>query len=204
MSEGVEPTAEHDHFLPDEAVANALQTMRQIVRRSPDDDDVNPITLLERMSGSTGPRYCPHVYGYVNYARSALHRRLVFGDAPKGTAGIGSVLGGTGIAVSARCMPTPQLAAHLRWLMQPDTQSSFIPRYHGQPSHRAAWENPDLNAEFGQFYRRTRATIEAAWIRPRFEGFIRVQSESAEQIRQAVHGDLTAAELRLAPDGAAP
>ncbi|MHC9292207.1 hypothetical protein ACRCUN_07040 [Mycobacterium sp. LTG2003] len=193
LAEGAAPAATPDCFLPEDVVAVALMTMRQVVGSA--DGNVNPIGLLERMSTSAGPQYCPLVYGYVNYAETALDRPLTFADAPRGSAGIGSVLGGTGIAVSARCAPAPELAAHLRWLMTPETQSSFVAHHHGQPSHRAAWESPDLNAEFGEFYRNTRATVDAAWVRPRYHGFIAVQSHGAEHVRQAVRGDMTPGEL---------
>ncbi|MFN3004425.1 hypothetical protein [Mycolicibacterium wolinskyi] len=193
ISEGAAPAATPDCFLPEDVVATAVTTMRQIVGSA--DGDINPIGLLERMSASTGPQYCPLVYGYVNYALATLDRPLTFADAPRGTAGVGSVLGGTGIAVSARCAPTAELAAHLRWLVASDTQTVFVPRHHGQPCHRAAWESPDLNAEFGEFYRNTRATVDAAWVRPRYHGFIAVQSHGAEHVRQAVRGDMTPREL---------
>ncbi|KWX25595.1 hypothetical protein AFM11_05005 [Mycolicibacterium wolinskyi] len=193
ISEGAAPAATPDCFLPEDVVATAVTTMRQIVGSA--DGDINPIGLLERMSASSGPQYCPLVYGYVNYALATLDRPLIFADAPRGSAGVGSVLGGTGIAVSARCAPTAELAAHLRWLVASDTQTVFVPRHHGQPSHRAAWESPDLNAEFGGFYHNTRATVDAAWVRPRYDGFIAVQSHGAEHVRQAVRGDMTPGEL---------
>lgn len=194
LSDGAEPAAGDGDFLPAAVVASALDTMRRIGIHSID-DPVNPITLLDRMSRSRDPLYCPHVYGYVNYARSERAGRLVFADAPRGAAGIGSVLGGTGIAVSSRCTPTPELAAHLRWLMDPATQSGFIPGHAGQPSRVEAWDDDRVNAGYGQFYRRTRDTIDTAWVRPRYDGFIGFQSEAAEQVRRAVRGQLDATEL---------
>src|SRR3546814_11172822 len=65
---------------------------------------------------------------------------------------------------------TPTLLAHLRWLMSDDAQRGFIPAHDGQPSRRAAWHDPAVNARWGNFYRNTPATLEAAYVRPRQDG----------------------------------
>src|SRR3546814_2711890 len=62
---------------------------------------------------------------------------------------------------------SPTLLAHLRWLMSDDAQRGFIPAHDGQPSRRAAWHDPAVNARWGNFYRNTAATLEAAYVRPR-------------------------------------
>jgi multiple sugar transport system substrate-binding protein len=160
-------------------------------RMPPGSGALNPIGLLEAMAGDDGIAFVPLVYGYVTYARPPRNRRaLRFGEAP--TAGgdrRGSVLGGTGIAVTRRAAPTPALLDHLRWLMSMPAQRSFIPLHDGQPSARAAWSDSSVNDACGQFYRDTIETTKHAWVRPRFDGYIAFQTTAAGIIRRMLSDD---------------
>ena len=144
--------------------------------------------------------YCPLIYGYVNYAVPAADRHAVrFGDVPAIRAGgpLGSTLGGTGLAVTRRATITAELLAHLRYLMSEQTQRCFIPRHDGQPSARAAWRDKEVNGRWGNFYRDTLRTVEAAWVRPRYKNFITFQAEASASIRSALESG-TSATLLLA------
>ncbi|WP_328394484.1 extracellular solute-binding protein [Nocardia sp. NBC_00416] len=179
VAHGASPGA--DVFLSESEVGEALEVLRRFVPERPARDD-NPIALLERMSGGAGPDYCPHVYGYVNYTRGP--RPLRFGDAPRGRGGRrGSVLGGTGIAFSARRTPDDTVLDHVRWLMSARTQCGFLPDEQGQPGSRTAWESDAVNGDTRDFYRATRATIDDAWIRPRHAGAVAFQTAGAEAVR---------------------
>jgi len=149
---------------------------------------LNPIDLLEAMAKSNAIAYVPLVYGYVNYAVSTGHRRSVaFGEAPRGPTGRrGSVLGGTGIALTKRASPTPELLDHIRWLMSEEAQLGFIPQHAGQPSARRAWRDDAINQLCRDFYRETLETAEQAWLRPRYDGYIRFQSEAGALIRDGL------------------
>jgi len=70
--------------------------------------------------------------------------------------------------------------------MSVDAQRNFIPRHGGQPSHRLAWSDADVNQDSGQFYASTFATTEGAFVRPRFDGYIAFQSKAAEVLRAAL------------------
>ena len=145
--------------------------------------EANPIQLLEAMARERAAACCPLVYGYVNYALAAAGREaLRFADAPE----LGSTLGGTGIALTQRCPLDPALAGHLAWLLDPATQTTFIPDHQGQPSARAAWSDPALDASSGGFYSATLRTTEAAWVRPRFPGYIEFQSRGSQLIRDGL------------------
>ena len=142
--------------------------------------------------------YCPLIYGYVNYAAAAPDRHVVrFGDVPVVRAGgpLGSTLGGTGLAVTRRAAVTPELLAHLRYLMSEQTQRCFIPRHDGQPSARAAWRDADVNSRWGNFYRDTLPTVEAAWVRPRYTNFIAFQTAASALIRAALDAGTSAPSL---------
>jgi multiple sugar transport system substrate-binding protein len=185
-----EPPAEAD---PEQLVSNktgrrVYDLMAELAGRSPRSViDKNPIGILGHMVSNTDVALCPLVYGYVNYAASASGQAIHFSDAPclGTTSRRGSTLGGTGIGISRRCTPSPELKAHLLWLMSAKAQIEFIPRHEGQPSRREAWFDDGVNRQWNGFYRQTAATIEAAYVRPRHDGYIAFQGKASALLREA-------------------
>jgi len=183
---GEEPAAaDPDQLIGDDTGLAVLDLMADLDALAPPGTRaLNPIGLLELMARTDRLAHCPLVYGYVTYAD-----RLTFTDAPAVTAGgrPGSTLGGTGIALSSHCVPSPGLLAHVRWLMSPEAQGDFLPRHSGQPSARAAWTSSETVA--ADFYRRTAATCEQAWVRPRHAGYIGFQTAASAAVRAALAGE---------------
>ena len=134
------------------------------------------------------------VYGYVNYATAAGSRRITFEAPPTEAGRIGSTLGGTGIAVTRRTKPSAELLDHIAWLLSPEAQLRFIPGHDGQPSARTAWTDREVNAAAGNFYANTLSTIQSAWVRPRFAGYVPVQTAASELVRRAVAGTLSSSD----------
>lgn len=147
----------------------------------------NPIGILGHMAQESDVVLCPLVYGYVNYAAPVEGQAITFANAPRRIAGgrPGSTLGGTGIGISRRCEPTPELKAHLLWLMGREAQIGFIPAHEGQPSRREAWHDVGVNARWGSFYENTAVTLEQAYVRPRHDGYIAFQSKASALLREA-------------------
>lgn len=176
-----------DRFVREDSGRAALAIMAPLAARTPETvRTLNPIGLLEAMSRSDAVALCPLVYGYVTYATA--DRPIRFADAPAARAGgrRGSTLGGTGIGLSRRAEVTPELLDHLRWLMGAEAQAGFIPDHAGQPSRRDAWADARVNAAAGNFYRHTAATIEQAYVRPRFDGAIAFQTDASALIRDGL------------------
>ena len=98
----------------------------------------------------------------------------------------GSIIGGTGIAVSTRAKVDDTLRAHLLWLMSEGTQTGFIPDHDGQPGLACAWTDPQVNADWGGFYQNTLDTLRHSTIRPRHDGYIAFQSRASAHLRQAI------------------
>jgi multiple sugar transport system substrate-binding protein len=182
---GEEPAADPDELISRETGAAVLDLLAAVDALAPPETRaLNPIGLLELMAGTDRLAHCPLVYGYVTYAD-----RTVFTDAPTVAPGgrPGSTLGGTGLALSARCTPSAALLDHVRWLMSPAAQRDFLPRHHGQPSARAAWADPAIVG--ADFYRRTTRTCEQAWVRPRHAGYIGFQTAASAAVRAALAGE---------------
>lgn len=178
----------------DQAAEAAIDILGPLAARTPAATKVlNPIGLLNLMGQTDDLHLIPLVYGYVNYTRAS--RPVAFRDAPRNRARPGSILGGTGIAISRRAKVDDALRDHLLWLMSPETQRGFIPDHDGQPGLRSAWADPRVNAEWGGFYRDTAATLEAATIRPRHNGYIALQSRASAFLRQAFDDRLPAARV---------
>lgn len=184
---GSEPGGED--LIEEHAGGQALRLMARLAGKAPAGSErLNPIGLLEAVAAGSGIALVPLVFGYVNYAVPAPGRRAIaFSDAPHMAPGgrRGSVLGGTGIGVSRRAAPSLQLIAHLRWLMSEAAQCGFIPAHDGQPAARRAWQDAAVNDSWGGFYRATAATVEQAWVRPRFPGYVAFQDEASAIVRQA-------------------
>ena len=200
---GEEPnTAESGDLLSAETGSRVLGLMAELAGRAPSGTEtMNPIAMLEAMAAGDGIDYCPLIYGSVNYSTPHLPQPLTFGEAPRAAAGgrRGSTIGGTGIAVTTRCEPTPALLEHLRWLLSPEAQRGFIPQHAGQPSARSAWRDPEVNRASRDFYTATLDTTEHSFVRPRYSGYIRFQSEASALIRDALAdrrpADATVADL---------
>jgi multiple sugar transport system substrate-binding protein len=160
----------------------------------------NPIAVLDAMAaggnnghGDGGPVYCPLVYGYLTYQRPRPgNRALAAFDAPArpGRDGrsslIGSVLGGTGIAVTRSCTQLAAARGHLLRLMSPEVQIGRYSELGGQSADRRAWLDPDADRRSGGFYSATRRTVEAAWVRPRFAGYVAFQAGASAVLRDGL------------------
>lgn len=172
-----------DFGWPDDSVAaQAIEIMTPLAARTPEHTkSLNPIGLLDLMSSTDDIQLIPLVYGYVNYTRAA--RPVTFYNAPRSGGRPGSILGGTGIAISRRTQVDDTLRDHLLWLMSPETQRGFIPDHDGQPGLRSAWRDAQVNGRWGNFYGNTEETLEHAAIRPRHNGYIAFQSRASAYLR---------------------
>lgn len=177
-----------EHLAPDEILRPALSILRQLIYRTPEEYlELDPTQILDRISGEfVGPTVvgCPLTFSYVTYSLPGVTHRIAFVDAPAVSPGgqPGSVLGGTGIAVTARAAGRPHIADYVMQTVDPFAQRDVIPRVGGQPSAVAAWEDDHLNSLSLNFYRRTRRTQEAAWQRPRHAGWPTFQYRGSHQL----------------------
>lgn len=186
-----EPPAERDPdiLVSAETGKRVYELLAELAALSPASVyEKNPIGILGHMAANEDVILCPLIYGYVNYAAPKSGRALRFSDAPRAKRGgrPGSTLGGTGIGISRRCEISPELKRHLLWLMGEEAQRVFIPAHDGQPSRRSAWQDETVNAAWGDFYRGTSATLEAAYVRPRHAGYIDFQTKASAYLRDAL------------------
>lgn len=150
---------------------------------------LDPIAALDLMADSDDLACCPLVYGYVSYAHAGFRRRrLAFADIPcLGSSGpLGSVLGGTGLAVSAKSGQRDAALDFAYWVTSDAVQRGPYAAAGGQPGHGAAWLDPAVDHAANGFYSRTRATLEGAMLRPRHDGYMAFQDEAARVISEGL------------------
>jgi multiple sugar transport system substrate-binding protein len=157
---------------------------------------MDPIAMFEAMA-EPGARLAvaPLIYGYVNYSADGFRPELIrFADIPVLDRGpTGSALGGTGIAVSAYGSDPQNAARFAAWVASGRLQRDLVATHGGQPAHADAWGADAVNVATHDFYRATRATLDRAWLRPRYDGYMAFQHTASERINDALRGGETAA-----------
>jgi multiple sugar transport system substrate-binding protein len=195
---GTEPMRDPGVFLPRDAALEALELMHRLAELVPDDNlGLNPIDVADRLAASDRYAYSPLLFGYTNYSRAGFRsHRLAYVDIPAGPAGIrGSLLGGAGIAVSARTSHPDAAIAHAFWLDSAAVQEGVYFDGGGQPGNAVAWDSERTNDATLDFFRGTRATLESAYVRPRHPRYPELQNEVGPLITAALAGRLADDEL---------
>ncbi len=203
-SHGEPPGQAENRLVGYETGRTALEVLHGLAMHGhPADLTLDPPRLLDHMAANDEIAYCPLLFGYSNYARAGYAPCLIrFCDIPaaeEGGAPRGALLGGAGLAVSARCRALPQAADYAAWVAGADCQRTLYVQAGGQPGNRAAWTDPAANAATNDFFQGTLRTLDAAYLRPRYAGFVAFQEQAGAIIHAALrdHDDPRATLDRL-------
>ena len=144
----------------------------------------NPILTWQLLAESGSVAYCPFAYGYSNYSRAGYAEAVLRTGGLVTFAGkpLRSTLGGAGLAISRTCRHPEEALAYAEFVAGLRIQKTLYPQSGGQPGHRGAWLDPALNAATNGFFANTLPTLDAAWVRPRFPGFIAFQDAAAKAV----------------------
>jgi len=153
--------------------------------------EMNPIAVWEKMSASEEIAYCPVAFGYSNYARpdyrrSPIHFTNIPSRPPRGP--VGAVLGGAGLAISARCKDLSVAVDYAVWVASAECQKTIYVQSGGQPGNRKAWIDSGINEMSNRFFETTLPTLEQAFLRPRFAGFIEFQTQASFLVSDFLRG----------------
>lgn len=161
----------------------ALQMLRELLTLSaPGSLDRNPIRTWRLLSESDTVAYCPFAYGYTNYSRPGYASHLLTTGnliTLDDGAPLCSTLGGAGLAISASCKHPQVAAEYAQFVASPQSQRTLYTFSGGQPGHRVAWLDPETNRLTNNFFANTLPTLDAAWVRPRWPGFIAFQDAAS-------------------------
>ena len=194
---GVPPMSGGGLFLPEQDALAAFDLLHELAALVPDDNLAwNPIQAADAMAEGDRFAYSPLLFGYTNYSRQGFRaNRLRYVDIPTGPLGVsGSLLGGAGIAVSARSSEPSEAIAHAFWLASATVQSGSYFDGGGQPGNSVAWDDDRTNSETLDFFRGTRATLDGAYLRPRTAHYIELQDRLSPLVTAALSGELTDAQ----------
>jgi multiple sugar transport system substrate-binding protein len=180
-----------DHPVAEEA----LEILKRLATLAhPESLGWNPIRTLDRMSETDEIAYVPLLFGYSNYARPGFRRHLIhFTNVPRDGHGLprGAVLGGVGLAVSARSSHPREAFAYAQFVADPLTQRTTYFQAGGQPGHRSAWTDRDVNAAANRFFLDTLETLDHAYLRPTHVGYPAFQEEAGNVVHACLRGSLS-------------
>ncbi|HWX18333.1 MAG TPA: ABC transporter substrate-binding protein [Candidatus Binatia bacterium] len=188
---GSNPCTAPDQIAPRHATRTALNLLRELTEPMPRAIfDWNPIQIAERMAATDDFAWNAFAYTYNNYARDGFARhRLRFGNLislEPNAARLRSALGGTGIALTTKCNNMETTLDYACFVAGGITQRTLYANAGGQPSHRAAWNDPSIDVLCGGFFSGTRTTQEEAFIRPRYSGYVPLQTCGGKALQETL------------------
>lgn len=199
IAEGEEPF-DGDVVVSEATGTRALDTMKELYTAlAPGFFNMNPILVAEVMSNTDDYYYCPFAYGYSNYSRKQYSKNILtyadvvtFGNKPLRT-----TLGGTGIAVAAESLHKSIAAAFAQFVCSPGWQASEYILSGGQPGYAFGYQDPLNNQVCNRFFTNTKATLDNAYLRPRYHGYLQFQEEGGFYIQEFLKGRIQSASLVL-------
>jgi multiple sugar transport system substrate-binding protein len=189
---------ERELFVDDSIAAEVLDHLHKLIAVAhPRSVEWNPIQVYDFMTTSSDAVYCPYGFGYSNYSRVGNLVRLKFTNAPSaGQRGCaGTMLGGTGVAISRLSAHPSEGIAYAKWLVSPEHQQGIYFREGGQPASLAAWTDSSVNVAADGFFSDTLQTLQTAYVRPRFDGFVRFFEAAGIEINRCLRGEVKDAAL---------
>lgn len=186
---GAEPCADRETVAPREIMRRALEHLHELIEPMPREIfEWNPIQVAERMAATNDFAWNAFAYTYNNYARDGFAPHVLrFGDLislePKGPS-LRSVLGGMGVAISTHCQHVEVALDYARFIASGATQKGIYLHAGGQPFHRAAWDDSAADQLCGGFFSGTRAAQEQAFVRPRYSGYVPLQTKGGNLLQE--------------------
>jgi multiple sugar transport system substrate-binding protein len=187
---GEDPCQTEQQVISNEIGTKALQLFKQLADKVDKRfHHYNPIQVYETMVNTDELVYCPFAYGYSNYARYGYADRVLhFHDLvslnDKGN--MRSTLGGTGLAVSAKCTHIEEVIKYVSYVASPACQQGLYFDNGGQPGHLKAWKAVHTNKLSGNYFYNTLPALERAFLRPRYHGHMFFQDHAGDIVREYI------------------
>lgn len=191
---GEEPFQSSQRVVSEEIGLKALELLKELFSLcSPECLNRNPIRTYEAMTTTDDIAYCPFAFAYSNYARPQFARRqLKYGGLVEFQGKpLRSALGGAGISISSFSKRRDVAIEYALYVNGPECQRSIYFATGGQPGHRAAWLDPDVNAACSNFFRDILPTLDNTMLRPVYNGHVEFQDFAGRAVHRflATSGD---------------
>ncbi len=147
----------------------------------------NPIQLFDHMSSSDHLAYAPLAFCYSNYSRESFRKNKLIYVSPPGREN--TVLGGAGIAVSAKTKHPKESTLFAGWIGSGDIQRTVYLASAGQPANFVAWGSEAANELTNHFFLNLSYTIKNAFVRPRNSGWPSFQTHLGETVHAFLSRD---------------
>ena len=178
-----------DCMVDEESGCEILEKMRELASYCPQEMfNWDPISVHEVMASENKIYYCPFAYGYTNYSRSGYAKYhlkandvVSFNGVPLHT-----VLGGTGLAISAKTKYTEEAVDFAAYAASSEIQKTIFFDNGGQPGHRSAWLDGENNRRCMNFFQDTLYTLDHSYLRPRYSGYLEFQDNAGDFVREYV------------------
>ena len=185
---GEDPFGLPDRIVDRQIGITALQMLRELMSLCDAECFCrNPIATWQELSMGDTVAYCPFAYGYSNYSRRGYSEHVIETGGLVKVDGGGvcrSTLGGAGLAISARCQDKEIALCYAQHVAGGDCQKTIYFDAGGQPGYRGAWLDEEVNRRCNNFFASTLPTIEAAYLRPRFNGYLAFQDAAAPMVHK--------------------
>lgn len=186
-TQGEDPCVQPDTVVSREMGLKVLEQLRELAGYcNKEIFNWNPIKVYEAMSNCNDFIYCPFAYGYSNYSRAGYSRYLLkFTDmvSIENHGRLQSTIGGTGLAVSAKCDHIKEAAAFAQYAASSQCQKTIFFESGGQPGHRSAWLDAEVNRRTLNFFKDTLPAIDRGYMRPRYSGYLHFQDNAGDVVR---------------------
>ena len=185
-----------DQICKPEIGRQSMELLKRLSEPMPDQIyDANPIQVAEWMTQTDEIFYCPFAYSYNNYCRESFCGNRKLSYAPlvtlHGNTPLRSIIGGTGIAISSQCKEPQPALDYALFTGSRKVQSGIYSLAGGQPSRRDSWRDLQDNPLYGGFYQDAFSDQERALIRPRYSGYVPLQSEGGIPLQQYLKDEIS-------------
>jgi len=184
---GEDPFQREQYIVSEPTGIKALEMLKNLADRlNPEFFKWNPIQVYEAMSTRDDLVYCPWAYGYSNYSKKGYASKILeYHDLIKDNRNnpYRSTLGGTGLAISTNCKHIEIAVEYAMYVANPSSQSTLYFDNGGQPGHRSAWEDIRVNEQSANFFKSTLKTLDNAFLRPRYNGYMHFQDNAGAVIQ---------------------
>jgi multiple sugar transport system substrate-binding protein len=197
---GEEPGRHREYLVSRATASEALDLLYRLVSLVAQDSFLlNPPRMLDRMATTDDISYCPLLFGYSNYARPGQFPKTChFTNIPAmdGASGCrGALLGGAGIAISASCQAIKEAGSYLKWTTSAECQRTLYFESGGQPGNRLAWTDGRVNAAANDFFLNTLETLDQAYLRPRYDGFVDFHDQAGRLLHEHLRSGRTEVDI---------
>jgi len=157
----------------------------------------NPIQILNHMATNDEIIYSPYLFGYTNYSREGFAKKNInFSNSPTNPKNnISTILGGVGLAVSAKSKHADLAIAYAVYVAKGETQEGIYTENGGQPGNLLAWQSSVNNGLCNNFFNNTLKTMEMAYVRPQHPGWNKFQEKGAAMLHSGLVKNISSTSL---------